>query len=807
MVVAAGVPSVVGRDREAAAAAIRGVGLAVAERPVPSDSAVGTVLAQDPAAGAQAAPGTVVTIDVAVARTAEVPDIGGRPLAEAGATVTARGFKLNVAERRQDSAAVEGTVLSQAPAAGTQAPLGSTVAVVLAVAPQRRPVPNLFGLSRADADARCREVGFVMNVVGEVATLGVAAGFVAEQDPKAQTVLTVGSGVAVRIASLDTSIDVPDLRGLDQARATDLARAIGLSSQVTGTAPGRTGHIVDQDPQPGQPRPARLDDQPDGRRRRFRPAVGRRRHRGAGDAALAVPRLSVGVENRFGIRHAGDRTRPTAARRHRRQPGRPGRPRRAVRFRPGGGVLDERPPIIIRREPDPPIRPRPCVRDRAGDRHRPGARDRPCVRDRPGDDVGRTGGAGRLGRITESGGSWSRDDAVTRAAYDHRDTLSPEVPDLAYSPAAPRLPIRGSKRVRVARVAPIGRIRARGVGMGTAASGRRNLLVAPVRRVRAMPSRGCRRHPAGVADACSAFLALQRRSLTRAFVAASLWPDTTDAKAGANLRTALWRLHRPELDVIAVNGVQLALRPDVWVDARYVEEAAGHRAPGRRRPVTRHRHGPARRTAPGCWDSWLVFERERLRQECIQLCEQACVAAIRRNDGHGAVLGSDVGGGERPLAGVGERVADQGVHRHQRPRWGVRHYSRLRRPAPQRARAPPVGRDRSAGAGRHPRRTRWAEFPGSSAAAVTVPRRSYGVVTWGDVTSRHLDRVRRPGRPVIAVCYLTADRHPGGDPDEIAVRVELTGDVAGTDHTTRTVCGVDAACALVHDWLTALTTP
>ena len=38
-----------------------------------------------------------------------------------------------------------------------------------------------------------------------------------------------------------------------------------------------------------------------------------------------------------------------------------------------------------------------------------------------------------------------------------------------------------------------------------------------------------------------AFLALQRGPCRRAFVAGTLWPDTTDRKAAANLRTALWR--------------------------------------------------------------------------------------------------------------------------------------------------------------------------------------------------------------------------------------------------------------------------
>ena len=41
---------------------------------------------------------------------------------------------------------------------------------------------------------------------------------------------------------------------------------------------------------------------------------------------------------------------------------------------------------------------------------------------------------------------------------------------------------------------------------------------------------------------------------------------------------------------------------------------------------------------PGCWDSWLVFERERLRVELIHLYEEIGRDALTRGDDHTAVL-------------------------------------------------------------------------------------------------------------------------------------------------------------------------
>jgi DNA-binding SARP family transcriptional activator len=135
-----------------------------------------------------------------------------------------------------------------------------------------------------------------------------------------------------------------------------------------------------------------------------------------------------------------------------------------------------------------------------------------------------------------------------------------------------------------------------------------------------------------------AFLALNDRFIPRAFVAESLWPDTTDEKAAANLRTALWRLHVCGHDIIDIVSSRIRLHPSVWIDVRFVEnEARRFRASGRvpGAEVLDLVHGEL---LPGCWDSWLVFERERLRVELIHLYEEIGRAALKRDDEHTAVL-------------------------------------------------------------------------------------------------------------------------------------------------------------------------
>ncbi|MEU4736936.1 AfsR/SARP family transcriptional regulator [Streptomyces fradiae] len=63
-----------------------------------------------------------------------------------------------------------------------------------------------------------------------------------------------------------------------------------------------------------------------------------------------------------------------------------------------------------------------------------------------------------------------------------------------------------------------------------------------------------------------AFLALQDMPRSRTYVAGSLWPDVTAARANANLRSSLWRAARMGHPVIDVTARELALSRHIAVD-------------------------------------------------------------------------------------------------------------------------------------------------------------------------------------------------------------------------------------------------
>lgn len=142
-----------------------------------------------------------------------------------------------------------------------------------------------------------------------------------------------------------------------------------------------------------------------------------------------------------------------------------------------------------------------------------------------------------------------------------------------------------------------------------------------------------------------AYLVLHRAApQSRTYLAAQLWPDSTEAQAHTNLRSLVHRLRHdlPEADLflrIERQTLQWSPHPDVsWtLDVADFERALAQ-ADQARSPV-------AARTAleeavalyrgdllPGCYDEWILPERERLRQAFLGALEQLILLLERERD-------------------------------------------------------------------------------------------------------------------------------------------------------------------------------
>ena len=124
-----------------------------------------------------------------------------------------------------------------------------------------------------------------------------------------------------------------------------------------------------------------------------------------------------------------------------------------------------------------------------------------------------------------------------------------------------------------------------------------------------------------------AFLALHDRALPRGFVAGVLWPDSTEHRAAASLRSTLWRLRNPGPPVLETTDTHVWLSDRVRVDTREATAIA-------RRLLHEEGDivdpGPLLRgdLLPGWYDDWVVLERERIRQLRLHALEALCYRLI-----------------------------------------------------------------------------------------------------------------------------------------------------------------------------------
>jgi DNA-binding SARP family transcriptional activator len=127
-----------------------------------------------------------------------------------------------------------------------------------------------------------------------------------------------------------------------------------------------------------------------------------------------------------------------------------------------------------------------------------------------------------------------------------------------------------------------------------------------------------------------AFIALRDRPVLRTHVAEMLWLDSTQRRACGSLRSALWRLRRPGLELVHVTSGRLRLEPRVVVDVRVLVAWARRvlDAPDGvdREPadLSRFRDPIFGELLPDWYDDWLVVERERLRELRVRALERVC---------------------------------------------------------------------------------------------------------------------------------------------------------------------------------------
>jgi DNA-binding SARP family transcriptional activator len=140
-----------------------------------------------------------------------------------------------------------------------------------------------------------------------------------------------------------------------------------------------------------------------------------------------------------------------------------------------------------------------------------------------------------------------------------------------------------------------------------------------------------------------AFLALHEGPLLRPYVAGTLWIDASDDRAGASLRSSLWRLNRSGHRLVDATSTRLGLAAGIDVDVRSSLALARRLLDGTA-PAEELDSAEASlngEVLPDWYDDWLVFERERFRQlslHALEVLSDRLLAAGRLGGALGAAL-------------------------------------------------------------------------------------------------------------------------------------------------------------------------
>lgn len=176
------VPELVGLTQEEAETALTEEGLNILWEEVYNPAVdPGLVCAQQPAAGRTVKQGQTLTVSVSLGtQWLTVPDLTGQNRDEALQSLRDQGFSVAV-EFLHDNTIEPYTIVRTEPAAGEQLAAGQIVKAVVArpIPDPNRQVPDLVGLSLAEARSRLQERG----LTAVVRPSGATEGTVRSQDP------------------------------------------------------------------------------------------------------------------------------------------------------------------------------------------------------------------------------------------------------------------------------------------------------------------------------------------------------------------------------------------------------------------------------------------------------------------------------------------------------------------------------------------------------------------------------------------------------------------------------------------------
>ncbi|WP_103062826.1 Stk1 family PASTA domain-containing Ser/Thr kinase [Actinomyces qiguomingii] len=250
------VPQIVGMTAAEAQAAVEAVGLVwgaptrVYSDTVPADS----VISCSPAADARVHPGEAVTpvISRGIERK-KVPDVVGVTEEDAATAITEAGLSLGAVTKTYSDSFASGMVISSDPRAGTTVDHSTAVAIVVSLGRQPATIPDVTGMSVADATTTLEAAGLTLGTQSESYSDTVASGLIISSSPSSgDSGYYHGDAVDVTVSKGPQMVTVPDVSGMSEEDAIATLEEAGLDTRVSRIMGGLFGTVHSTDPAAGE---------------------------------------------------------------------------------------------------------------------------------------------------------------------------------------------------------------------------------------------------------------------------------------------------------------------------------------------------------------------------------------------------------------------------------------------------------------------------------------------------------------------------------------------------------------------------
>lgn len=181
--------------------------------------------------------------------TVKVPNVVGYTEQDARDSLKEAGLKVGRIKLEKSNTVPEGMIISQDPKADTQVQPGSVVNLTISSKEETVNVPNLKGLTAAEAEQQLAALGLV-GVSKQDSSDTVEAGKVCDQDPAVNSQVAVGSTVTYTVSTgkKAENVKVPNVLGIGEVDAVSALEGRGLNVSVNyeSTANASQGEVIRQ---------------------------------------------------------------------------------------------------------------------------------------------------------------------------------------------------------------------------------------------------------------------------------------------------------------------------------------------------------------------------------------------------------------------------------------------------------------------------------------------------------------------------------------------------------------------------------